>query len=161
MVGATDDGFARAKPLFELMGKNITHVGPIGAGQTTKVANQIIVALNIEAVAEALLFASKAGRRSRQGAPGPDGRLRLLEGPRNSRRTHDQPHLRARLPHPPAPEGSQPCALQNAKEMGISLPNTATAQELFNACAAHGGSDDDHSGMVKALEMLANHKVAG
>ena len=158
MVGATDDGFARAKPLFDLMGKNITHVGPIGAGQTTKVANQIIVALNIEAVAEALLFASKAGAdpaKVREALMGGFASSKVLEihAERMINRTFD-PGFRIRL-H----QKDLNLALQNAKEMGISLPNTATAQELFNSCASHGGSDDDHSGMVQALERMANHKV--
>ena len=159
MVGATDAGFARAKPLFDLMRKNITHVGPISAGQTTKVANQIIVALNIEAVAEALLFASKAGAdpaKVRQALMGGFASSKVLEihAERMINRTF-APGFRIRL-H----QKDLNLALQNAKAMGISLPNTATAQELFNACASHGGSDDDHSGMVKALEMLANHKIA-
>lgn len=160
MVGATDEGFARAKPYFDLMGKNITHVGPIGAGQTTKVANQIIVALNIEAVAEALLFASKAGAdpaKVREALMGGFASSKILElhAERMINRTFE-PGFRIRL-H----QKDLNLALQNAKEMGISLPNTATAQELFNACASHGGADDDHSGMVKALELMANHKVAG
>lgn len=160
MVGATDDGFARAKPLFDLMGKNITHVGPIGAGQTTKVANQIIVALNIEAVAEALLFAAKAGAdpaKVRKALMGGFASSKVLEihAERMINRTFD-PGFRIRL-H----QKDLNLALQNAKEMGISLPNTAAAQELFNACTSHGGADDDHSGMVKALELMANHKVAG
>ncbi len=159
MVGATDEGFARAKPLFELMGKNITHVGPIGAGQTTKVANQIIVALNIEAVAEALLFASKAGAdpaKVRQALMGGFASSKILElhAERMINRTFD-PGFRIKL-H----QKDLNLALQNAREMGLSLPNTATAQELFNSCAAHGGSDDDHSALVKALERMADHKVA-
>ncbi len=159
MVGATEKGFERAKPFFDLMGKNITHVGPIGAGQTTKVANQIIVALNIEAVAEALLFASKAGAdpaKVRQALMGGFASSKILElhAERMINRTFE-PGFRIRL-H----QKDLNLALQNAKEMGISLPNTATAQELFNACASHGGADDDHSGLVKALELMANHKVA-
>ena len=77
MVGGDEAVFAKVKPLFELMGKNITLVGGNGDGQTAKVANQIIVALNIEAVGEALLFAAKAGADPAQGAPGADGRLCL------------------------------------------------------------------------------------
>ncbi len=159
MVGATDEGFARAKPLFELMGKNITHVGPISAGQTTKVANQIIVALNIEAVAEALLFASKAGAdpaKVREALMGGFASSKILEihAERMINRTFD-PGFRIRL-H----QKDLNLALQNAREMGLSLPNTATAQELFNSCSAHGGGDDDHSGLVKALERMAKHEVA-
>ncbi len=108
MVGGTPSAFDRVKPLFELMGKNITLVGEVGAGQTTKVANQIIVALTIEAVGEALLFASKAGADPGQGARGADGRVRFLAHPRSAWRAHDQAHLRPRLPHRAAPEGSEP-----------------------------------------------------
>jgi len=159
MVGASDATFEKVKPLFELMGKNITLVGPNGAGQTTKVANQIIVALNIEAVAEALLFASKAGAdpaKVRQALMGGFASSRVLEvhGERMIKRTFD-PGFRIEL-H----QKDLSLALSNARAMGMSLPNTATAQELFNACRAHGGAKWDHSAMVRALEGMANHEVA-
>ncbi len=108
MVGGPEAAFARAKPLFEAMGKNITHVGPQnGDGQTCKVANQIIVALNIQAVSEALVFAATRGRRSGPRAGGPDGRLRVLAHPGGSRRTHDQRHVQPGLSYPAAPEGPE------------------------------------------------------
>jgi len=159
MVGASERTFEKVKPLFELMGKNITLVGGNGAGQTCKVANQIIVALNIEAVAEALLFASKAGAdpaKVRQALMGGFASSRVLEvhGERMIKRTFD-PGFRIEL-H----QKDLGLALSNARKLGVSLPNTATAQELFNACIAHGGSKWDHSGMVRALEALANHQVA-
>jgi 2-hydroxy-3-oxopropionate reductase len=159
MIGASDRTFEKVKPLFELMGKNITLVGGNGAGQTCKVANQIIVALNIEAVAEALLFASKAGAdpaKVRQALMGGFASSRVLEvhGERMIKRTFD-PGFRIEL-H----QKDLSLALSNARKLGVSLPNTATAQELFNACVAHGGSKWDHSGMVRALEALANHQVA-
>jgi 2-hydroxy-3-oxopropionate reductase len=159
MVGGSEATFEKVKPLFELMGKNITLVGGNGAGQTCKVANQIIVALNIEAVAEALLFASKAGAdpaKVRQALMGGFASSRVLElhGERMIKRTFD-PGFRIEL-H----QKDLNLALSNARKLGLSLPNTATAQELFNACAAHGGAKWDHSGMVRALEMLANHQVA-
>ena len=159
MVGASEATFEKVKPLFELMGKNITLVGPNGAGQTTKVANQIIVALNIEAVAEALLFASKAGAdpaKVRQALMGGFASSRVLEvhGERMIKRTFD-PGFRIEL-H----QKDLSLALSNARAMGVSLPNTATAQELFNACRAHGGAKWDHSAMVRALEGMANHEVA-
>ena len=158
MVGATPQGFERAKPLFEKMGKNITHVGGHGDGQTTKVANQIIVALNIEAVGEALLFASKAGAdpvKVRQALMGGFASSRILEvhGERMINRTFD-PGFRIAL-H----QKDLNLALSAARDMGVSLPNTATAQELFNACAANGGAAWDHSALVKALERLANFEV--
>ncbi len=158
MVGGTEAAFNRVKPLFELMGKNITLVGGNGDGQTCKVANQIIVALNIEAVAEALLFASKAGAdpaKVRQALMGGFASSRVLEvhGERMIKRTF-APGFRIAL-H----QKDLNLALQAARAMHMSLPNTATAQELFNACAAADGSQWDHSAMVKALEMLANHEL--
>jgi 2-hydroxy-3-oxopropionate reductase len=159
MVGGSDATFSKVKPVFELMGKNITLVGGNGDGQTTKVANQIIVALTIEAVAEGLLFASKAGAdpvKVRQALMGGLATSRILElhGERMIKRTFN-PGFRIEL-H----QKDLNLALQGAKSLGVSLPNTATAQELFNACAANGGKAWDHSGMVRALELLANHKVA-
>jgi 2-hydroxy-3-oxopropionate reductase len=159
MVGGSEAGFAKVEPLFKLMGKNITLVGEAGAGQITKVANQIIVALNIEAVGEALLFASKAGAdpaKVRQALMGGFASSRILEvhGERMIKRTFN-PGFRIAL-H----QKDLNLALQGARALGISLPNTANAQELFNACAANGGAGWDHSAMVKALELLASHRVA-
>jgi 2-hydroxy-3-oxopropionate reductase len=160
MAGGPDDVFEKVKPLFALMGKNITLVGGNGDGQTCKVANQIIVALNIEAVGEALLFASKMGAdpaKVRQALMGGFASSRILEvhGERMIKRTFD-PGFRIEL-H----QKDLNLALSSAKAVGVSLPNTATAQELFNACAAHGGAGWDHSAMVRALEMLANFEVGG
>ena len=158
MVGGPPEVFDRIRPLFELMGKNITLVGGNGDGQTAKVANQIIVALNIEAVAEALLFAAKAGAdpaKVRQALMGGFANSRILEvhGERMIRRTFD-PGFRIEL-H----QKDLNLALAGARALGISLPNTATAQELFNACSAHGGTKWDHSAMVRALEILANFDI--
>ena len=158
MVGGPQAAFDRVKPLFELMGKNITRVGENGDGQTTKVANQIVVALTIEAVAEGLLFASKAGAdpvKVRQALMGGLATSRILEvlGERMIKRTFD-PGFRIEL-H----QKDLNLALTSARQLGLSLPNTATAQELFNACAANGGSAWDHSGMVRALELMANHEI--
>ena len=158
MVGGEPSVFERVKPLFELMGKNITLVGGNGDGQTAKVANQIIVALNIEAVGEALLFAAKAGAdpaRVRQALMGGFASSRILEvhGERMVKRTFD-PGFRIAL-H----QKDLNLALSSARQLGVSLPNTATAQELFNACSAHGGAAWDHSAMVRALEKLANFEI--
>jgi 2-hydroxy-3-oxopropionate reductase len=159
MVGASEASFAKVKPLFELMGKNITLVGEVGAGQICKVCNQIIVALNIEAVGEALLLASKAGvdpGKVRQALMGGFAASRVLEvhGERIIKRTFD-PGFRIEL-H----QKDLNLALSSARALKMSLPNTATAQELFSACQAQGGAKWDHSAMVKALETLANHPVA-
>ena len=158
MVGGPEDTFNKVKPLFELMGKNITLVGGNGDGQTCKVANQIIVALNIEAVGEALLFASKMGAdpgKVRQALMGGFASSRILEvhGERMIKRTFN-PGFRIVL-H----QKDLNLALTAARQAGISLPNTATAQELFTACAAHGGKDWDHSALVRALELLAEHEI--
>jgi 2-hydroxy-3-oxopropionate reductase len=160
MVGGPAEAFARVKPLFELMGKNITHVGENGDGQTTKVANQIIVALTIEAVSEALLFASKAGAnpaKVRAALMGGFASSRILElhGQRMIERNFE-PGFRIEL-H----QKDLNLALTGARQLNLSLPNTATCQELFNSCVAHGGAKWDHSGMVRALELMANHEVAG
>ena len=158
MVGGPEATFNRVKPLFDVMGKNITLVGGNGDGQTTKVANQIIVALNIEAVAEALLFAAKVGAdpaRVRQALMGGFASSKILEvhGERMVKRTFD-PGFRIEL-H----QKDLNLALSSARQMGVALPNTATAQELFNACAAHGGAAWDHSAMVRALELLSNFEI--
>ena len=158
MVGGTEATFNRVKPFFELMGKNITLVGGNGDGQTTKVANQIIVALTIEAVGEALLFASKAGAdpaKVRTALMGGFASSRILEvhGERMINRKFD-PGFRIEL-H----QKDLNLALQGARALRLGLPNTATCQELFNACAANGGAAWDHSGMVRALEMMANHEI--
>lgn len=159
MVGGDPGVFEKIKPYFELMGKNIVHIGGNGDGQTCKVANQIVVALTIEAVAEALLFASKAGAdpvKVRAALLGGFAQSRILDlhGERMIKRTFN-PGFRIRL-H----QKDLNLALQAARSMGMSLPNTATAQELFNAVAAQGGIDLDHSALVFALEKLANHTVS-
>ena len=154
MAGGTQADFDRALPLFQLMGKNITLVGGIGAGQITKLANQIIVGLNIEAVSEALVFAAKAGvdpAKVRQALMGGFAASRVLEvhGERMIKRTF-APGFRLKL-H----QKDLTLALESARTLGVSLPNTATAQELMSAC----NRDQDHSSLVEALEALAGHKV--
>ncbi len=160
MVGGPQSAFDRAMALFQAMGKNITLVGEAnGAGQTCKVANQIIVALTIEAVGEALVFASKAGAdpaRVRQALMGglATSRILKLHGERMIKRTFD-PGFRIAL-H----QKDLNLALQSARELGVALPNTASTQQLFSACVAAGGGAWDHSGLVRALETMAAHKVA-
>jgi 2-hydroxy-3-oxopropionate reductase len=159
MVGGPEQAFNTVKPLFEKMGKNITLVGGNGDGQTTKVANQIIVALTIEAVGEALLFASKAGADPalvRQALMGGFASSRILEvhGERMVKRNFE-PGFRIEL-H----QKDLNLALEGARSLGLSLPATSMAQQLFNACVAHGGKAWDHSAMVKALELAACHEIA-
>lgn len=159
MVGGNEETFARVKPLLDLMGKTVTHVGETGAGQVAKVANQIIVALTIEAVAEGLLFASKAGAdpaKVRQAITGGLATSRILElhGERMIKRTFD-PGFRIAL-H----QKDLNLALEGAKSLGLALPGTALAQQLFSACVANGAGDRDHSALVRALEIMGNHAVA-
>jgi 2-hydroxy-3-oxopropionate reductase len=159
MVGGPEAAFARAKPLFDAMGKNITHVGEAnGAGQTCKVANQIIVALNIQAVAEALVFAAKAGAdpaKVRAALMGGFAASRILEvhAERMLNGTFN-PGFRIRL-H----QKDLNLALSSANELGLALPNTATAQQMFSSCAAHGGADLDHSALILAIEGLADFSI--
>ena len=158
MVGGPEAAFGRVKPLFELMGKNITLVGGNGDGQTCKVANQIIVALNIAAVGEALLFASKAGAdpaRVRTALMGGFAASRVLEvhGERMVKRTFN-PGFRIGL-H----QKDLNLALSGARALGVALPQTAGAAQLMQVCAANGMQNLDHSALVKALELMANHQV--
>ncbi|MFC4702601.1 2-hydroxy-3-oxopropionate reductase [Paraburkholderia caffeinitolerans] len=159
MVGGPEKSFEIAKPLFALMGKNISLIGENGAGQTTKVANQIIVALNIEAVAEALLFAARSGadpERVRKALMGGFAASRILEvhGERMTKRTFD-PGFRIEL-H----QKDLNLAIDGARKLGIALPHTASAQQLFSVCVANGGKAWDHSAMVRALEIMANFEIA-
>ena len=159
MVGAQEPAFERIQPLLALMGKNITHVGGIGDGQVCKVANQIIVALNIAAVAEALVFASKAGAdpaKVRQALMGGFASSRILEvhGERMIKRTFN-PGFRIAL-H----QKDLNLALQGARSLGVALPQTASAAQLMQSCAALGFGQLDHSALVKALENMASHTVA-
>jgi 2-hydroxy-3-oxopropionate reductase len=159
MCGGDEAVFERVRPLLEKMGKNITLVGGNGDGQTTKVANQIIVALNIAAVGEALLFASKAGAdpaKVRQALMGGFAASRILEvhGERMIKRSFN-PGFRIKL-H----QKDLNLALQGARELGVALPQTAGAAQLMGACAANGMADLDHSALVKALELMAGHEVA-
>lgn len=159
MVGGPGAAFDRARPLFEAMGKAITHVGEAnGDGQTCKVANQIIVAVNIQAVAEALVFAAKAGAdpaKVRQAISGGFAASRVLElhAERMLKRSFD-PGFRIRL-H----QKDLGLALASARDLGVALPSTALAQQMFASCAAHGGADLDHSALVKAVEGLADFEI--
>jgi 2-hydroxy-3-oxopropionate reductase len=160
MVGGSEQAFQRALPLFQAMGKNITHVGGSGDGQTAKVANQIIVALNIQAVAEALLFAAKNGAdpaKVRDALMGGFAGSKILEvhGERMIKGTF-APGFRISL-H----QKDLNLALAGARELGLNLPNTANAQQLFSTCAALGGSNWDHSALVKGLEHMANFSIRG
>ncbi|MBV9573786.1 MAG: 2-hydroxy-3-oxopropionate reductase [Acidobacteriales bacterium] len=158
MVGGSQTSYNKLKPIFALMGKNVTLIGSNGAGQTCKIANQIIVALAIEAVAEAFVFASKSGvdvSKVRQALMGGFASSRVLElhGQRMIDRAFE-PGFRVEL-H----QKDLNLALNGARTLGVSLPNTATAQQLFNACVADGGGRQDHSALARTLEKMANHQI--
>lgn len=160
MVGGKPEVFERVRPVFEVLGKNITLVGGHGDGQTCKVANQIVVALTIHAVAEGLLFAARAGAdpaKVRQALMGGLATSRILEvhGERMIQRRFD-PGFRIAL-H----QKDLNLALNAAKSLGLALPATATAQQLFSACVAHGGAGWDHSALVRALEQLNHFEIGG
>lgn len=158
MVGANTATFDKVMPIFEILGKNITRIGEIGDGQTCKVANQIAVALTIQAVAESLTFASKAGadvERVREALLGGLAQSKILEvhGERMIKRTFE-PGFRIGL-H----QKDLNLALTSGREIGVALPNTAIAQEMFNTCSAAGGEDWDHSAIVRAIEIMSNHEI--
>jgi len=159
MVGGRADVFERVLPILQKMGKNITHIGGHGAGQVTKAANQIIVAMTIEAVAEALIFAKKAGvdpEKVRKAMMGGFAQSRVLE-------LHGQRMLDRNF----EPGGKVKShrkdlqiALSVAKELGIYLPGTTMVADLWNAVAAQGGLDWDHSALVKVLELMSKTEVS-
>ena len=158
MVGAKEPVFEKIRPVLELLGKTITLIGENGAGQVCKIANQIIAALTIEAVGEGLLFASKAGAdpaKVREALMGGFASSRVLEvhGERMIKRAFE-PGFRIEL-H----QKDLNLALSNARALGISLPNTAAVQQMFNACIAHGGAKLDSAAMIQVLENLSNHKI--
>ena len=158
MAGGSEESFARALPLFEIMGGNITHVGDVGAGQTCKVANQIIVALNIAAVSEALIFASKAGAdpaKVREALLGGFASSKVLEvhGERMIERTF-APGFRINLHHK-----DLALALQGASDLGLSLPQTSFCQQLLDSARDNGEGDLDHSAIIRQLERLAGHAL--
>jgi 2-hydroxy-3-oxopropionate reductase len=154
MVGGKPEAFAKAKPIFEAMGKTITHVGPNGDGQTAKVANQIIVGLTIEAVAEALTFAKRAGadlEKVREALMGglAGSTILKIHGERMIKRTFD-PGFRIRLHRK-----DLGLAIDSARSLDLMLPNAATVEQLMNAAIARGDGDRDHSGLILTLEALA------
>ncbi|MGN7292950.1 2-hydroxy-3-oxopropionate reductase [Rhizobium sp. SAFR-030] len=150
MAGGRPDFFERAKPLFEKMGKNITLIGGVGDGQIAKVANQIVVALNIQAVSEALSFARKAGADPatvRKALMGGFAASRVLEvhGERMINETFE-PGFRLRLHHK-----DLSLAMDSARLLELMLPNTAMVQQLMNSALAKGLGDKDHSALIEVL----------
>jgi 2-hydroxy-3-oxopropionate reductase len=158
MVGGPEAAFKRVLSLFALMGKTITHVGANGDGQTAKAANQIVVAVTIAAVSEALVFASKAGAdpaKVRQALLGGFAGSRILEvhAERMLKRTF-APGFRVALHHK-----DLAIVLDGARKLCLALPHTALCQELFNASIAAGEGGLDDSALVRVIERLANHEL--
>lgn len=158
MVGANEEAFNFVKPYFEIMGKTITLIGENGAGQTTKLANQIAVALNIQAVSEALVFASKAGvdpQKVKDALMGGSAQSKALavQGQKILDRNFE-PGFRIELHQKDLNN-----ALNSAKALNVSLPNTANVFQAFNSCFANGIEKEDNSALVKILEQMANCQV--
>lgn len=158
MVGGSEAAFTRVLPIFTLMGQNITHIGEVGTGQITKMANQIIVAQSIQAVAEALVLASKAGadpEKVRQALMGGFANSRILEvhGKRMTSGSF-QPGFKIDL-H----QKDITSALNTAREIGVALPGAAVFQQLLSSCVAQGGGNWDHSAVIKVIEQLAHHSI--
>ena len=151
MVGTNEDTFARVEPIFKTLGKNITHVGEVGAGQVAKAANQIIVGLTIGAVAEALALAKRAGvdpGKVRQALAGGFAASRILEvhGLRMVDQTFD-PGGKATTQRKDLAQ-----ALELAQELGMELPATALYRDLYDKLIEMGGGELDHSALIKVLE---------
>jgi len=158
MAGGSDEDFARAKPLFEALGKTIVHVGPVGSGQVVKACNQVVVALTIEAVSEALVLGSKAGVDPATIIEVLSGGLaanKVMEVRGRNFLEHDfTPGFRIDLHHK-----DLGIALQTAREYGVALPNTAAVDQMLQALRSGGRGDRDHSALLTHIEDLAQHTI--
>ena len=154
MVGGSEEGFERARPIFEAVGKNIVYIGGPGAGQVTKICNQIVVALTIQAVAEALTLARKSGvdaAKVREALLGGFAQSRILD--LHGQRILDgnfKPGFRIHLHRK-----DLRLALEAGREQAVPLPATANVAELMNAMIAQGLGDLDHSGLAALYAKLA------
>lgn len=159
MAGGGAEDFERAEPIFHALGKTIVHVGPVGAGQVVKACNQVVVALTIEAVSEALVLGSKAGVDPAviiQVLSGGLASNRVMEMRRRNFLEHEfEPGFRIDLHHK-----DLGIALATAREYGVALPATAAVSEMFQALRAHGKGDRDHSALLTLIEDMANHTIA-
>jgi 2-hydroxy-3-oxopropionate reductase len=158
MVGGEQADFQRAKPLFEAMGKTITHVGPTGAGQVTKAANQVVVALTIEAVSEALVLGSAGGVSAEKILEVLSGGLasnKVMEVKREKFLSHTfEPGFRSELHHK-----DLGIALAAGREYGVVMPATAVVYQLFEALMTRGRGGWDHSALLTLIEDLAEREV--
>jgi 2-hydroxy-3-oxopropionate reductase len=158
MVGGDEGDFERARPLFEVMGKTVTHVGPTGAGQVTKAANQIVVALTIEAVSEALVLGSKGGVAPEKILDVLGGGLagnKVMEVKREKFLSHTfDPGFRSELHHK-----DLGIALAAGREYGVALPVTAIVDQMLLTMGRKGWGGEDHSALLKVIEDLSQHEI--
>ncbi len=158
MVGGSEEDFERARPLFDVMGKVATHVGPIGAGQVVKACNQIVVALTIEAVSEALVLGSRGGVAPEKLVEALSGGLAgsaVMEAKKEKFFSHDfEPGFRIELHHK-----DLGIALAAGREYGVALPVTAIVDQMLEASKAKGRGDRDHSALLTLLEEAAQHEI--
>jgi len=154
MVGGSDEAVERARPILEVMGKAVTHIGPPGAGQVAKAANQVVVALTIQAVAEALTLVRKTGvdaAKVREALLGGLAQSKILEMHGERMLEHDfDPGFKLSLHRK-----DLAIALQAAREEGVPLLATAQAAEVMNALLASGHGDEDHAVIATFYEELA------
>jgi 2-hydroxy-3-oxopropionate reductase len=158
MVGGDEAAFERARPYFEVLGKTIVHVGGPGAGQVVKACNQVVVAVSIQAVSEALVLGSKAGVAPDRILDVLSGGLagnKVMEVRRKNFLEHDfTPGFRIDLHHK-----DLRIALETAGAYNVALPATAIVQQAMNALRANGHGSDDHSGLLRLVEEQANHTI--
>ena len=158
MVGGDEAAVDRARPYFEVLGKTIVHVGGPGAGQVVKACNQVVVAVSIQAVSEALVLGSKAGVAPDRILDVLSGGLagnKVMEVRRKNFLEHDfTPGFRIDLHHK-----DLRIALETAGAYDVALPTTAIVQQAMNALRANGHGSDDHSGLLRLVEEQANHTI--
>jgi 2-hydroxy-3-oxopropionate reductase len=158
MVGGSEEDFGRALPLFEVMGKTVTHVGPVGTGQVVKAANQIVVALTIEAVSEALVLGSKAGVSPEKILDVLGGGLagnKVMEVKREKMLEHSfDPGFRVELHHK-----DLGIALAAGREYGVNLPVTAVVDQMFETLKMLGRGGQDHSALLTLIEESSGHEI--
>jgi 2-hydroxy-3-oxopropionate reductase len=158
MVGGEEGDFERARPLFDVMGKTVTHVGPTGAGQVTKAANQIVVALTIEAVSEALVLGSRGGVSPQKILDVLGGGLagnKVMEVKREKFLSHTfDPGFRSELHHK-----DLGIALAAGREYGVALPVTAIVDQMLLSMKRKGWGGEDHSALLRVIEDLSQHEI--
>ena len=158
MVGGPSEAFDRARPLFEVLGKTVVHLGDAGAGQTAKACNQILVAVTIEAVSEALVLASKAGVDPAKLLDVLSGGLagnKVMEVRRRNFLEHDfTPGFKIALHHK-----DLGIALRTARELDVFVPTTALVDQMLAALEAQGDGGLDHSALLTLIEQQSAHKI--